>query len=344
MSARSGKPVANDFSDQTALADAEAIHKAHTHRHRDAYEWTTLRAPFPADDIEWRVARSGVGQGGKVWAQVLAYITNRAVMDRLDDVFGPANWRNEYTTGPGGGITCGLSVRLGDEWVTKWDGAEETDVEKIKGGLSAAMKRAAVQWGIGRYLYDLPDGWAQISDNGEHRDRAKQKGGADVPFRWDPPKLPAWALPKARSTRGPTAAPPVALDDSEDVTSPPPVPAPKKAASMPTRGDVLDADVRALLRTYSALSSARTLKVTDQSVSKRKSDFSPEQLGTLRLASQNARKRLARPAASERCTHDETERDPDGNSVCLACDLIVTAAGPGQRALGDDDVPEGFGP
>ena len=55
-------------------------------------------------------------------------------------------------------------------------------------------------------------------------------------------------------------------------------------------------------------------------------------------------RRKAALADTTRCTHDETERDPDGNSVCLACDLIVTAAGPGQRALGDDDVPEGFGP
>jgi hypothetical protein len=75
--------------------------------------------------------------------------------------------------------------------VTKWDGAENTDIEAVKGGLSGAMKRAAVQWGIGRYLYDLDEGWANIHDRGRHS--AKDKNNKW--FKWDPPELPPWALP-----------------------------------------------------------------------------------------------------------------------------------------------------
>ena len=45
----------------------------------------------------------------------------------------------------------------------KWDAAENTQVEAVKGGRSGAMKRAAVQWGIGRYLYNLEEGFAQTS-------------------------------------------------------------------------------------------------------------------------------------------------------------------------------------
>lgn len=152
-----------------------------------------LRDPFPSSDIEWRVGRAGKNQKG-VWAMCLAYLTNRAIMERLDEVCGPENWRNEYREAPAGGVLCGISIRIGDEWVTKWDGAENTEMESVKGGLSGSMKRAAVHWGIGRYLYHLPEGWATIHQNGEHFGKLPQKAGGDS-FRWDPPGLPEWALP-----------------------------------------------------------------------------------------------------------------------------------------------------
>lgn len=152
-----------------------------------------LREPFPSADVEWRIGRAGKNDKG-VWAMCLAYITNRAIMERLDDVCGPENWRNEYKDAPAGGVLCGISIRVGDEWVTKWDGADNTEMEAVKGGLSGSMKRAAVQWGIGRYLYHLPEGWATISSQGQHFGRLPQKLGGDS-FRWDPPGLPEWALP-----------------------------------------------------------------------------------------------------------------------------------------------------
>lgn len=153
-----------------------------------------LSACFPPRDIEWRVQSCGTNREGKVWAKVLAYVTNRAIMARLDEVCGPGNWRNEFREWNAGkaGVLCGISVRVDGEWVTKWDGAENTDIEEVKGGLSSAMKRAAVQWGIGRYLYELDEGWAQIVEKGEHY--AKTKEGKA--FYWNPPPLPAWALPK----------------------------------------------------------------------------------------------------------------------------------------------------
>jgi len=158
-----------------------------------------LKVPFAAEDIEWRVERAGQSNG-KVWALVLAYVTNRAIMDRLDEVCGPTNWRNEFSTAPDGGVLCGISIRCGDdgEWITKYDGAQNTQVEAVKGGLSGAMKRAGVQWGIGRYLYNLSDGFAEVCDDGEFRGCVKAKQGSgkkDVYFKWNPPSLPEWALP-----------------------------------------------------------------------------------------------------------------------------------------------------
>lgn len=157
-----------------------------------------LRDPFAPADIEWRVQTAGE-KNGKPWARVLAYVTNRAIMERLDEAVGPENWQNVFREGPAGGVVCGLSVRVvradgTADWVTKWDGAENSDVEPVKGGLSNAMKRAAVQWGIGRYLYDLEEGWAQVHDGG--RFSAKTRDGKW--FKWDPPALPEWATPKVR--------------------------------------------------------------------------------------------------------------------------------------------------
>ena len=172
----------------------------------DALDLSRLREPFDPEDVEWRVGQAGKDRNGKVWAKVLAYITSRAIQDRLDEVCGPENWCNEFVSGPEGGVLCGISIRVDGQWVKKWDGAENTDVEAVKGGLSGAMKRAAVQWGIGRYLYDLPEGWAQISERGAHRSTLPKDKGGD-PFRWDAPQMPSWALPAARPQKKNASAP-----------------------------------------------------------------------------------------------------------------------------------------
>ncbi len=156
--------------------------------------FNALRDVFNPDEIEWRIQHAGE-TNGRIWAICVPYVTNRAIQSRLDEVVGPANWKNYFKEGPDGGVLCGISLRVDGEWITKWDGAENTDIESVKGGLSASMKRAAVQWGIGRYLYALDESFADVGENG--RFRAKTKDGK--PFKWDPPPLPSWALPKKKS-------------------------------------------------------------------------------------------------------------------------------------------------
>ena len=153
-------------------------------------ELSRLKEPFGEKDIEWRLQQCGE-KNGKIWARCLAYVTARAIESRLDEVCGSENWKNEFRAGPDGGILCGISIKCGGEWVTKWDGAENTQVESVKGGLSDAMKRAGVQWGIGRYLYDLDEGWATVCDDGIYHGKTRD----DKWFRWNPPGLPGWALP-----------------------------------------------------------------------------------------------------------------------------------------------------
>lgn len=130
---------------------------------------------FDEADLEWKPVAVSKKTGK---ALVAPYVTNRAVMDRLDEVVGPANWKNEFAPGPGGGVICGLSIRIEGEWVTKWDGSENTDIEPIKGGLSTAMRRAAVQWGIGRYLYSLDSVWHPIDEHGRLTGTPRLKGSA----------------------------------------------------------------------------------------------------------------------------------------------------------------------
>ena len=114
-----------------------------------------LFAEFPKDAISWR-AQSVTKDGTK--AMALAYIDARDVMDRLDSVCGASDWQDRYEF-HGSRTICYLSIRVDGEWITKADGAGDSDVEAEKGAISDALKRAAVKWGIGRYLYALDAPW-----------------------------------------------------------------------------------------------------------------------------------------------------------------------------------------
>jgi hypothetical protein len=123
-------------------------------------DWNKLTKPFNDEDVFWRIDRS-FGQ----WARVLCYLDARAVMDRLDAAVGPGNWQDKYFETPNGKNMCELSIKVDGEWVTKSDGAGNTNIEGDKGGISDAFKRAAVKWGIGRHLYSL--GETKVNLSGE---------------------------------------------------------------------------------------------------------------------------------------------------------------------------------
>lgn len=169
-----------------------------------SYDWDALKAHFAPEDIEWRVGQSGVYRGGEkkggVWAKCLAFINNRAIMDRLDEVFGPENWKEEYRQWRGDSQICRIYVRVGDDWIWKEDGAPDTKVEAMKGGLSDSMKRAGVKLGIGRYLYKLEATFADVSmtrrDGYRYAVHIDKNTKERTIYYWKPPELPAWALPE----------------------------------------------------------------------------------------------------------------------------------------------------
>lgn len=155
-----------------------------------------LSAEFPREAISWR--SQSMNKDGTS-AMALAYIDARDVMDRLDAVCGPSNWQDRYEF-HGPRTVCYLSIRIDDEWITKADGAGDSDVEAEKGAISDALKRAAVKWGIGRYLYALPAPWVPCE--------SYERGGKRYWKRWtaDP-----WSFVKALK---PEAAPkPVSAAD-----------------------------------------------------------------------------------------------------------------------------------
>lgn len=134
-----------------------------------------LRQPFDPASVHWRV---GATNREKTKGIALAYIDARDVMRRLDEVCG-AYWQDEY---PFEGC-CRIGIKIGDEWLWRSNGAGETDVEGEKGRYSDAFKRAAVLWGVGRYLYDLPNVWVPIKQQGRSYALAQT------------PNLPSWAIP-----------------------------------------------------------------------------------------------------------------------------------------------------
>ncbi len=166
--------------------------------------WDKLKEPFEPQEIEWRVQQGGV-KNDKPWAKVVPYVTSRGIQDRLDSVCGVAGWQTRMKP-DAAGVICELGINIievpdgPDEWIWRADGAPYSDIEAYKGAISGALKRAAVHFGIGRYLYGLKAGWAEFvaERKGTYRNKLENKW-----FDWNPPALPEWALPGADPGKGP---------------------------------------------------------------------------------------------------------------------------------------------
>src|SRR5260221_12559938 len=143
-----------------------------------------LRAPFDPADVDWRP--QGNPKAGEN-CQVVCYITARAVMDRLDEVVGASNWAFAYEPLViANGQVQIAKGRLTLHGVSKEDVGEASSFDPSKGCVSDALKRCAVLWGIGRYLYNVPSAWVTMDAQKRIPDavlatlRAQLPGG-DVP-------------------------------------------------------------------------------------------------------------------------------------------------------------------
>lgn len=110
--------------------------------------FAALAAPFDVAEIKHR------SQNGRQ----LAYVTARTIMNRLDAVVGPENWWNAFVPGERS-VLCQLTIRLPDgTTLTKQDAGGYAGMadsgDDDKSGYSDALKRAAVMFGVSRYLYN----------------------------------------------------------------------------------------------------------------------------------------------------------------------------------------------
>jgi hypothetical protein len=121
---------------------------------------TALAAPFEVSEVKFKPQ---VVKNNRALA--LAYVDARVIQDRLDEVLGVEGWQDEYQLLPDGSVMCKLTLKLGDQWITKMDvgsPSEQPDSgDRLKAAFSDALKRAAVKYGVGRYLYRLQSQWTE---------------------------------------------------------------------------------------------------------------------------------------------------------------------------------------
>src|SRR5579862_515088 len=158
--------------------------------------FTQLAEPFGPSEIKWRVTHtSHDGTRGAV----IAFADPRAYTDRLNQLFTPSGWTRNYDVTTVSAVsrqkrdkviqtgkvlvTCTLTIaRLGchsgcgEQWADQQNAMTSAEAQ--------AFKRAASCFGLGRYLYNLPETWVPLDEHGK-------------PSSF--PTLPKWALPRANS-------------------------------------------------------------------------------------------------------------------------------------------------
>ncbi len=139
-----------------------------------------LAAPFPLEALGVKPTASNKD---KTSVLAVAYVDARAVIDRLNKVV--PLWKDRYVVlaepkkeGDPYVVECTLTIYLSPDG----EGISRSDVgegETLKAAYSDALKRAAVKFGVGLYLYDLPQRWVPAR-NGFITD----EGRAEVMRAW----------------------------------------------------------------------------------------------------------------------------------------------------------------
>jgi hypothetical protein len=124
-----------------------------------------LKYPIP---YKWKIQSFNKA---KTKATCVAYIDARDVMDLLDKAVGIDGWRDSYRRDSNQRLICRLELNIGNGgWIGKEDTGIESDNEGEKGEFSDAFKRAAVKWGVGRFLYDLDVKYLDVKVNGDFKE------------------------------------------------------------------------------------------------------------------------------------------------------------------------------
>jgi hypothetical protein len=145
-----------------------------------------LRRPFTPEAIRFKPQTVTKDQKK---AMATFYIDARLVAERLNAVLGPDAWEDDYrllvdhTPEAFKRLHFPVECRLTVAGVTKVDVGNyqkpEPDDKAMKSAYSDALKRAAVKFGIGAYLYGLPKLWEETKVGGN----GKAQGFSDAAER-----------------------------------------------------------------------------------------------------------------------------------------------------------------
>jgi hypothetical protein len=168
-----------------------------------------LEEPFDLDVISWKPQVTSYKDPENPVAKGAAYADQRAYTDRLNELFGPNGWTRDYAVHVATGVTREITTGKGNSRETKQlpgqakvfvvatvtihsigrhEGTGESWVDDDNAFTIAeaqAFKRACVCFGLGRYLYELPEtDWLPIDKY------SKQ-------FKVNP-QMPDWAIPNRK--------------------------------------------------------------------------------------------------------------------------------------------------
>lgn len=146
-----------------------------------------LQAPFPAHMVYWK---PGSMNKEKTRALMMAFVDARGIQDRLDAIC-PDDWSFDAVEVAGARVPTvrGTLTVLGISRTDFGEGDPSSEAgNSYKAAVSDALKRCAVQFGIGRYLYDLPKQW--VNWDAQKRQPVQK------------PELPEWAKPDHERSAG----------------------------------------------------------------------------------------------------------------------------------------------
>jgi hypothetical protein len=113
-----------------------------------------LAKPFDPAVVEFK---PGAVARNEARALALAYVDSREYMRRLDDA--DPTWSDAYEVLGATTVVCRLTVN----GVTRTDLGHKAEVEdnRLTAAAAQAFKRACTKFGLGRYLYGLPQVWVE---------------------------------------------------------------------------------------------------------------------------------------------------------------------------------------
>jgi hypothetical protein len=130
-----------------------------------------LRRPFTPGAVRWKVQVTGPKEAKeKTWATVVGYIDARLVAERLNAVVA-GGWTEQESPleGKPNLMRYRLTV-LSQTHTDVGEGQGHSEGMKAKAADSDALKRVAVRFGVGAYLYAMPPFNLYVTPSGEVRD------------------------------------------------------------------------------------------------------------------------------------------------------------------------------